>query len=416
MSTKKAQYELGKNEDIPSPTSIQNLLSSESESDIHPKSGLDLKTDPDKMDTKEAQVDLKVNSGGTSSFPQQRQIVAEDNKIESELSDSRTIAEVQAKDSNLSAIIRETELTAIKPNVEKDPSAYGDKSEDYPPFEDTSESEYIKNNNTEINEVELVTIHPTTAGGDPTPGDESTSVEVPVLDSPTPGGPAGAHTPGGDENLGANFEKVFETKEEFESRISKWLEEHGKKEGDFYEFYIHRICCTLTLITLLAIFITCFILFPRPLELCLKLSLDDQDIETKVSGDEGGYQLTLSNPNQIDVDIYGLEIKAYYGNINKDNRVITVGGRDYHIGGYSNTTSVENYTFTQNCTAAVPIATLRSCSSGYREHLTFRLVSSFKACVLSFLCKDGMVFESKYKSNCPKDESVCTNLDFFWWN
>jgi len=406
MSTEKAPDDLGDNNDMSLDLFVQ-YVKNEGVEDIDPESSLVLQTDPDKMDKKELSVDWKVNSNGLSSIPQQKQI----RKINSNL--SPVFEHLNARHASKSELLLmgPTSGSAISSSFLEDIEFVGGTTPidvedwDYPSL--VSDSEEEKNTNLNI-EVEMMTMNPT-PGGWSTQGDESNSAEY-----PTPAD-SGAPTPGKYETPGADFE-IYETKEEFEARITNWLKDHGDKKGDFYEFYVHRICFTLCTFTLLAIFVTCFILFPRPLELCLKFPFNDQDIETKVLGDKGGYELKISNPNKLGVDIIGLEIEAYFGGKNENNRVISAGKKNYHIDGYSNTTSVEDFKFTNNCIDAIPIATLRACSNNQRQYMSFDVVSSLKACLISFVCQNSVISESEYKSNCEKDDWVCTELSFSWWN
>jgi len=420
MSTEKEQDVHPENDDVLFEP-ITSVESSQGDNNIAQESGVELKRDPDREDTKE------VKTSGISSIPQQEQVFLDFHRVDS--SENSVIIQGQYEPPQKFKLdlstLGEVEAPDMQAGSTDYPSRAGEQSTAYPDNYNSSEAGEFKKD-TKGGDVELMQLHPT-PGEDPTPGraidssDGATSYgnsSSSDLLAPTAGG-MGEPTPGGpgeDESFGDDFDQMFETQEEFDARIREWIKEHGKKEGDFYEFYLHRICCTICTCILIGVFGTCFILFPRPLELCLKFSFDDQDIENKVSGEEGGYELMISNPNTIAVDIYGIEITAYYGGEEKDNRVISAGRKDYHIKGHSNITSLETYVFSQNCTAAVPIATLRSCSEGLRAYMSFNLVYSFKACLLSFLCKENIVFESKYKSNCPEDEKVCTDLNFFVWN
>jgi len=185
-----------------------------------------------------------------------------------------------------------------------------------------------------------------------------------------------------------------------------------KKGGDCGRIYPYRICLSLCILIALALFILCFIYYPKPLQLCLKLSLDEEIMEN-VFDDVGNYKLNITNPNSIDVDIHGLEISAYYGGVAEENWLLNSEMMDYHIPSHSTVSSNHTYTFIQNCTAAVPITTLDGCYAGYRAYITFDIVTSFKACILSCLCHEGIVSKSQYESNCPEDDMVCTDLELF---
>jgi len=186
-----------------------------------------------------------------------------------------------------------------------------------------------------------------------------------------------------------------------------------EKGGDCDRIYIHKfslLFCTLTLLTLI---ILCFIYYPKPVELCLNLSLDDEEIMEKVLNDEGSYQLNITNPNSIDVNIQGLEMTAYYGGVAEENWVLNTEKMDYYIPAHGMLSKNKTYTFTQNCTAAIPIATLNGCFNGYRAYMIYDIVISFKACVLSFVCHEGIVSKSNYQSACSENDMVCTELELF---
>ena len=98
-----AHDDLGENDDMPQCQSVQHIENSQDLFDIDPNCGLELKTDPDRMDTKEAPVDLKVNSNDTRSIPQQKQMV-ELNKIDSRPSDFVELDKIEAKPSDIKII------------------------------------------------------------------------------------------------------------------------------------------------------------------------------------------------------------------------------------------------------------------------------------------------------------------------
>jgi len=224
-------------------------------------------------------------------------------------------------------------------------------------------------------------------------------------------------TPGGEVEMIEAAKEFEATPGEFKilRRIPTYEEEEEAEEGaDCHLFFIHRFCFSFCIVSLLALLLVCFIHYPKPLKLCLKLSLDDDDIMRKVLDDEGSYELNITNPNSIDVHIHGLEIKAYYGGVAEENSLLNFAKMDYHIPSHGTHISNQTYTFTQNCTAAVPISILYGCSRGSRHVIIFDLVTSFKrACVLSFVCQEGIAFKSDYESNCPEDDMVCTELGIF---
>jgi len=191
-------------------------------------------------------------------------------------------------------------------------------------------------------------------------------------------------------------------------------EKEGRKIGGHcHRLYRYWYCCSFCTLSLWTIFILCVIFFSQQVELCLKLHLDDKDIMQKVLNDEGRWGMNVINPNNIDVYIYGLAIKAYYGGVQDENLFLQTDKRDFHIPAHGKHSSNQSYIFVENSTAAVSIQTFTECSMGYRASLTFDMVTSFEACVLKFVCRGMMVKESVYRSNCSDDEMVCTKLEIF---
>jgi len=181
--------------------------------------------------------------------------------------------------------------------------------------------------------------------------------------------------------------------------------------GDCHFCWKHKRCCGFLSIFLLLLLLACLILIPRPLNLCVTFSFDDENAIDKIPGDEGLFDLKIANPNYIPVSIHGFEINAYYGDVAEEKEVINVARSDFSIGA-KNTLETNNktYVYAENSTVAVPIAAVHSCSMGARADLTYNLIASFKAC-LSFVCKSGIVLETSYVNNClRKDEWMCTGF------
>jgi len=237
-------------------------------------------------------------------------------------------------------------------------------------------------------------------------------------------------TPGNNIFLGYRLEEAISDCNEVELRrspssrsgcesISTDLDRYwDQKEGRKLEGYCHRLyrywyCCTFCTLSLWTIFILCFIFFSQEVELCLKLHLDDKDIMQKVLNDEGSWEMNVINPNNIDVYIYGLAIKAYYGGVQDENLFLQADKMDFHIPAHGKHSSNQSYIFVENRTAAVSIQNFTECSMGYGASLTFDMVTSFEACVLKFVCRDMMVKESVYRSNCSDNDMVCTKLEIF---
>jgi len=241
-----------------------------------------------------------------------------------------------------------------------------------------------------------------------TPGNDEGSSVYPIIAGQTPGVEmANRHTdatPGGEVSSEVSDPSIADDTSE---------ELLPKKSGDCDLLFPYRILLTLCTSSLLALAILCFIFYPKPVELCLKLSLSDEEILEKRLDDEGNYNLNLTNPNSIDVHIHGLEISAYYGGVAEENRLLNAEKMDYHIPAHSTLTSNHTYAFAQDCTDAVPLTTLHGCHNEYRAHITYDIVTSFKACILSFVCHERIVSKSYYKSFCPEDEMVCTKLELF---
>jgi len=188
--------------------------------------------------------------------------------------------------------------------------------------------------------------------------------------------------------------------------------EERKRGGNCHWLWACKYCfpfCTLCLVTIL---ILCSIFLPYQVELCLKLHLDEKDIIKRVVNDEGSWEMNISNPNSINVYIYGLAIKAYYGGVLDENLLLIADKMDYHIPAYSAHSSNQTYTFVKNSTAAVSIQTFKGCSMRHQRFIAFDMVTSFEACVHKFVCRE-IVKESVYRSNCPEDDMVCTKLEIF---
>jgi len=257
-----------------------------------------------------------------------------------------------------------------------------------------------------------------TPGEDVTPGElenEDTSEFSVTSESKIDAGTAKAEvemgdlrpTPGGEDTPGNVELSDYDGSDGPEVLIM----DKNKDRADCDRLYIHRFCLTLFILIVLALLIVCFVFYPKPLELCLKLSLDDQDMMEKLLDDEGGYDLKITNPNSIDIDIRDLEIKVYYGGVAEENWLINAEGMDCHIPRLSTwNTSNQTYAFTKDFSAAVPISTFNACSVGYRKYIPFKLVTSFEACSLSFICHEVLI-ETEYESNCPEDDWVCIEVE-----
>jgi len=198
-----------------------------------------------------------------------------------------------------------------------------------------------------------------------------------------------------------------------DSSSAKAKKERRKIGGDCHQLYSYKCSFTFCALSLLMAFILCFIFNPQHVELCLKLQLDDKDIMQKVLNDKGSYEMNVINPNNIDVYIYGLEIKAYYGGVVDENLLLKADKMDFNIPAHGTYSSDQTYTFIKNSTAAVPIQTFIGCSMEYRQFIAFDMVTSFEACLKKFICPGRIVKESVYKSNCPEDDMVCTKLEIF---
>jgi len=255
----------------------------------------------------------------------------------------------------------------------------------------------------------------------PTPGRDETTGDLEneaASESVVEQNDTAAQTPGGEVELGelghnfASTPGVIKSSSVDSEMDMDQIPVH-KTGADCNCVYTHRfslLCCTLSL---LALVILCFIFYPKPVEMCLNLSLDDEEIMEKVLDDEGSYQLNITNPNSIDVHIHGLEITAYYGGVAKENWLLNTEKMDYYLPAHGTLSKYQTYTFAQNCTAAVPIATLDGCFNGYRRYINYDIVTSFKACVLSFVCHEGIVSKSNYQSACSENDMVCTELELF---
>jgi len=280
-----------------------------------------------------------------------------------------------------------------------------------------SEGDEVKVNQRHSDDISPKLPPAPTPGWDETAGNfehEATSESVVELNYTA----AQTQTPGGEVELGELGDKFTSTPGEIESssidsEIDMDKKLARKTGGDCDRIYTHRFSLMFCTLILLALIIVCFIFYPKPVELCLNISLDDEEIMEKVLDDEGSYQLNITNPNSIDVHIHGFEITVYYGGVAEENWLLNTEKMDYYIPAHGTLSKNQTYTFTQNCTAAVPIATLDGCLRGYRAYIIYDIVTSFKACVLSFVCHEGIVSKFNYKRDCSEDDMVCTELDLF---
>jgi len=302
------------------------------------------------------------------------------------------------------------EQSAMDPNVKKTSLEHSESSIDDKPTpggyleknpgvikmasEESEDSMDNKDTQTDKNVIEM---QPITAGG-PTPGEKLTSDD----EAKSELSPFSQPSDPDSEDDPFVFED-YQTKS-----IGDCAKLNSKRR---------RWCCIICNFFALATFVCCFIFYPHSVELCLRFSFEDWDIADKLSGEKGRYELRISNPNTLAVNIQGLEINAYYGNITEENGIINTNRTDYYIPGHSsyNLTN-QTFKFTQDCTAVISPTTLNSCSKSYRAFVDFQLVSAYTGCVLEILCQSGIVFESTYESTCPEDEWVCTKLKVFSWD
>merc|ERR1719233_662428 len=183
--------------------------------------------------------------------------------------------------------------------------------------------------------------------------------------------------------------------------------------GDCNFIWKHKKCCFICSVFLFFLIFICLLLAPRPLDLCINFSFDDETAIGKVFGDAGNFELKITNPNYVPVSLHGFAINAYYGGVADVKEVINVERSDYSIGAqHTFNTNNETYFFAQNSTDVVPLAALDSCSAGYRTDLTYDLVTTFKGCFMSFMCKNSIVLKSSYVNHCLEEDGwMCTEFD-----
>jgi len=183
--------------------------------------------------------------------------------------------------------------------------------------------------------------------------------------------------------------------------------------GDCNFVWKHKKCCFLCSVFLFFLIIICLLLAPRPLHLCINFSFDDENAIDKVFGDAGNFDLKITNPNYVPVSLHGFAINAYYGGVADVKELINVERSDYSIGAqHTFNTNNETYFFAQNSTDVVPLAALDSCSAGYRTDLTYDLVTTFKGCFMSFMCKNSIVLKSSYVNHCLEEDGwMCNEFD-----
>jgi len=250
--------------------------------------------------------------------------------------------------------------------------------------------------------------------------DTQTEKNVIELQQMTPGGPTpGEKLTSDDEDSKSElsaFSRPSDLDSEYEHDPFSSEDYHTKGDCAIMNTTRRRCCCIILNLLVWAAFFSCFIFYPHPVEVCLRLSFEDWDIADKLSGDKGRYELKISNPNYLDVDIKGLEINAYYGGVAEANGFININRTDYSITGHSsyNLTN-QTFKFTQDCTAVISQTTLNSCSKEYRKFVDFQLEYAYTGCVFKNLCPNRIVFESTYESTCPEDSWVCTKLKVFRW-
>jgi len=218
-------------------------------------------------------------------------------------------------------------------------------------------------------------------------------------------------TPG---EMGNEWMDDFKEYDALDEDLDEDIDQIQKSDiGDCYICWKHKKCCGCLGICLLLLFLVGVIVLPKPLRLCVALSFDDENAMDKVPGDEGHFELEITNPNYIPVSINGFGISAYYGGVEEEKEVINVARSDYAIGAKNTLkTSNKTYVYAPNSAGAVPIAVLDSCSGGFRADLTYDLVASFKGCMMPFMCKSGIVLETSYVNSClEEDEWVCTEFN-----
>jgi len=241
----------------------------------------------------------------------------------------------------------------------------------------------------------------------------TTPVEFATPDGITGGGHAGESSNEEPITGGLAVEQWVDDYKEF-SDLDEEMDKIQKSDiGDCYYCWKHKKCCCFFVVFLVLFLLACFIILPRPLHLCVTFSFDDKNAIDRVPGDEGHFDLTITNPNYIPVSIHEFEINAYYGGVAEKREVINVARSDYSIGA-KNTLKTNNktYVYAENLAGTVPIAALDGCSMGARADMTYDLVASFKGCLMPFLCKSGIVLEKSYVNSCLKDDDwMCTDFE-----
>jgi len=223
-------------------------------------------------------------------------------------------------------------------------------------------------------------------------------------------------TPGEANTLGVREGEVSSQEEptllEYDLQDFMDWDEDIDNIGDCYFIWKHKKCFFLCFVFLLLLIFACLLFAPRPLHLCINFTFDDENVIYKGFGDEGNFDLKITNPNYIPVSLHGFEINAYYRGVADVKEVISVERSDYSIGALKTfNINNETYFFAQNSTDVVPVAALDSCSAGYRTDLTYDLVTTFEGC-LSFMCKSGIILKSSYVNHCLEEDGwMCTEFD-----
>jgi len=321
-------------------------------------------------------------------------------KIHESDTDIKRVIEDAEEQRAMDPTIEETSLVHSDLSIDDKPTPGGSLENDLDVIKMASEeSKDLMDNQDTQTEKNVIELQPMTAGG-PTPGEKLTSDDE---DSKS-------------ELSAFSLSRPSDPDSEYEFDPFSSEDYHTKGDCAIVNTTRRRWCCIILNLLVWAAFVSCFIFYPHSVELCLRLSFEDWDIADKLSGDKGRYELKISNPNYLDVDIKGLEIKAYYGGVAEANGIININRTDYSIPGHSShSLTNQTFNFTQDCTAVISPMTLNSCSKGYRAFVDFQLEYTYTGCVFKIICPNRIVFESTYESTCPEDEWVCTKLKVFRW-
>jgi len=167
--------------------------------------------------------------------------------------------------------------------------------------------------------------------------------------------------------------------------------------------------CLVCVILLTAIVLCVYFLYPRTIQLCVKLDFGS-DLLTRTKGDQGNYTMKVKNRNYYAVEIHDMEFGAYYGERVENEQVLTAKIDDWHIGALKSSLRNESYVYTQTFITVVPRAEIIGCFKQMLDSLSFNVSAKLTGCMLG-TCAEIEGNELVYTLNC-KGEGKSGCLDY----